>query len=106
MNESLSHIEYYNLPKNELIKLISEGVSIGFQKGLEFSGKKSKYISQNQAHKLFVKSRVQNWVQDGMIKGKPNGNGKTSTIFYELSKLMELDASEKIKIRKPYIKNN
>jgi len=91
-----------NISRIEMIHLLSEAVQIGYQKAMESSGKNPKYISQNIAHKMFMKSRVNNWVNDGLISGKPNGNGKTSTVFYEYSKLMELDASERIVIRKAY----
>jgi hypothetical protein len=90
------------ISKIETIKILSEAFQIGFRKGLETTGNTPKYISQNKAYKMFQKSRVQNWVNDGLITGKPNGNGKTSTVFYEVSKLMELDMSDKIRIRKPY----
>jgi hypothetical protein len=56
------------------------------------------------SHEAFKRTRVKNRVSDGLISGKPNGNGKTSTVYYEYSKLLELDASEEIKIRKPYIR--
>ena len=90
------------ISRNETIKLLSEAFQIGFQKGCESDSPSPKYISQHKAHKKFTKSRVQNWVNDGLIAGKPNGNGKTSTVHYEYAKLMELDMSEKIVIRKPY----
>ncbi|MCL2652085.1 MAG: hypothetical protein FWD60_13820 [Candidatus Azobacteroides sp.] len=86
----------------EMIRLLSEAVLIGMQKEKESSGKKPKYVSQNTANKMFMRSRVKNWVNDGLISGKPNGNGKTSTVYFEYSKLMELDASDRIVIRKPY----
>lgn len=86
----------------EMIQLLSESYQIGYRKAREDLGKQPKYISQNKAYALFMRSRVQNWVLDGLINGKPNGNGKTSTIFYEYSKLMELDTSDRIVIRKPY----
>jgi hypothetical protein len=86
--------------RNDIVKLISEAVSIGFRKGLELSGMESKYISKNKAHKIFGKVRVNQWIADGDIKPKYNGNGETSTINLEYSKLLELDASETIKIRK------
>jgi hypothetical protein len=93
------------ISQKETIKLLSEAFKIGFQKASELTATSPKYISQNKAYARFTKSRVQNWIKDGLISGKPNGNGKTSTVFYEYAKLMELDASDKIVIRKPYITN-
>jgi len=90
------------ISRKEMIELLSESFKVGFQKAAENSVKRTKYISQNKAYHDFKKSRVQNWVRDGLIAGKPNGNGKTSTVYFEYSKLMELDASDKIVIRKPY----
>jgi hypothetical protein len=89
-----------------MAELLSDAVAIGVQKGLEATGAAPKYISQNRAHKLFKRSRVRNWVNDGMIAGKPNGNGRCSTVFYEYAKLLELDASDRIFIRKIYVPDN
>jgi hypothetical protein len=91
------------ISKKETLKLLSEAFQIGFQKGCESDSARPKYLSQNKAYQKFKKSRVQNWVKDGLIAGKPNGNGKTSTVYYEYAKLMELDMSDKIVIRKPHM---
>lgn len=90
------------ISKNDARELISKAVQIGFERGLETAGVKSKYISQNRAYKMFRETRVKNWVNDGLIAGKPNGNGKTSTVYYEYAKLLELDTSDIVKIRKPF----
>jgi predicted ABC-type ATPase len=95
----------YRLSRPETIKLISEAYQTGFHKGLESAGLKKKYVSKNQAYKLFNKSRVNNWINDGLITMKPNGNGKTSTVFLEYAKLQELDSSDRIVIRKSYQRN-
>jgi len=94
-------IDEFIISRKEVIKLISESVQIGFQKSMETVGKKPKYLSQRKAYALFKQPRVENWVKDGFISGKPNGNGKNSTVYYEYAKLMELDASDRIVIRKP-----
>jgi len=88
----------------EMVKLLSESVQIGYQKAMEISGKAPKYISQHKAYQMFNSGRVKGWVSAGLIVAKPNGNGKKSTINYEYAKLMELDASNRIIIRKPYNK--
>jgi hypothetical protein len=93
------------ISRNETINLLSEAFRVGYQRGRESTAASPKYVSKNKAFKLFRRSRVENWINDGLISGKPNGNGKTSTICFELAKLMELDMSETIKIRKPYITN-
>ena len=93
----------YQITSQEVAKLIATGCEVGFQRCMELVGERPRFISQSKAYKRFTCARVRNWVADGLIKPKPNGNGKTSTIQYELLKLMELDASEKIIIRKPYI---
>jgi hypothetical protein len=95
-------LELY-MTRDEISKLLSKAVAIGVEKGLEAAGSSPRLISQNKAHKLFRKSRVRNWVNDGLIAGKPNGNGRTSTVYFEYAKLMELDASDKIIIRKAYV---
>ena len=100
-------IEELRISRDEMVKLLSESFQIGFKKAMELSQNKKKRfldkdISQNRAHELFTRSRVENWVRDGLILGVKNGNGKNSTVFYEYAKLMELDASKKIVIRKPY----
>ncbi|MDR1348021.1 MAG: hypothetical protein LBJ63_06280 [Prevotellaceae bacterium] len=88
--------------QSEIIDLLAKVSEVFYNKGKIDAGA-PKYITQNKAYRHFEKSRVKNWVSDGLISGKPNGKGKTSTVYYEYSKLLELDASEKIKIRKPYI---
>jgi hypothetical protein len=93
---------YYHITRDEAKELISISFQAGFQKCLENLGKGSKYITQNRAYKRFERRHVENWVNDGLLTAKPNGNGKTSTKFYELARLLELDASDKITIRKPY----
>jgi hypothetical protein len=49
---------------------------------------------------------VQNWVGDGLIVPRPNGNGRTSTVYYDYARLLELDASDRIVIRKAYVPEN
>jgi hypothetical protein len=91
------------MSKREMTDLLAEAVRIGVEKGLENTGEAPKYVSQSRAYKLFCRSRVNNWVSDGLIVPKPNGNGKTSTVFYEYARLLELDASDRIIVRKAYI---
>ena len=98
-----SEISYY-ISKAEVKAIISEAYTEGFRKGLEYVGEQPKYISERKAFKLYQPSRVRNWVKDGLITSKPNGNGQNSTKYYEVSRLNELDASDKIRIRKPYKK--
>jgi hypothetical protein len=93
----------YVITPREMEKLLAAGFLAGFQKCLEELGQKPRYISQNKAYREFKKIRVQNWVEDGLIKPKPNGGGRTSTIQYEYSRLLELDTSDTIVIRKAYI---
>ena len=95
-------LQYYLTPE-ELSKLLSMAAEIGVARGLETAGAKSKYISQNKAHRLFRRHRVEHWVADGLIQPKYTGNGKTSTIWYEYAQLLKLDASTDIIIRKGYV---
>ena len=90
----------YQITKRELEKLLAVATQVGFQRALETVGKKPRVISQNKAHIQFCKSRVQTWIKDGRIIPTTNGNGRTSTIFLDYAKLLELDASEKIIIHK------
>jgi hypothetical protein len=92
---------YY--PRNEAVEIIAEGCRIGYQKGLEACGAVSKYLSQNKAYALFKCTRVRGWVRDGLIQPKYSGNGRSSTIYYEHARLLELDASDRIVIRKGYV---
>jgi hypothetical protein len=101
MELNITNLDFY-CSKKEVLDLLSAVSKIGYEKGLIETGKAPKYISQNKAYRLFMKSRVRNWVNDGLISGKPNGNGRTSTVYYEYARLLELDASEVIRIRKPY----
>jgi hypothetical protein len=95
-------LELY-MTRDEISALLSRAVEIGVERGLENAAAAPKLISQNKAYKIFKKSRVRNWVNDGLIAGKPNGNGRTSTVYFEYAKLMELDASDRIVIRKAYV---
>lgn len=64
-------------------------------------GKQPKYISQNTAYKIYNRCRVKRWVKMGKILPVQGGiAGKTSTIFYEHSKLEVLDTAENIEIFK------
>jgi len=94
----------YLLTPHEAEKLLSRAFQVGFQRGLETSGKASKYMSQNKAWKMYGRGRVQGWVEAGLLQRKPAGNGKTSTVHYETAKLMELDTANVIVIRKSYTK--
>jgi hypothetical protein len=93
--------EYY-CTRKEMYDLLSAASKIGYIKGLTDVMKIPKYISQNKANTLFKKSRVKNWVNDGLITPKYGENGKTSTIFFDYAELQALDMSDAIKIRKPY----
>ena len=90
----------YQISKLELTNILAIATQIGFQRGLESVGEAPRFVSQNKAYNRFLKSRVQTWVRNGWIKPTTNGNGKTSTVFYEYARLMELDASDKIVIHK------
>ena len=92
----------YCISREELIQILAIATEMGFRKGLESLGEKCKYISHNQASKLLTRARLENFVKDGLIKPKINGNGKTSTKLYNVVELMLLDASNKIIIRKGY----
>ena len=96
----------YRITDRELEKLLAAAVRIGTQKGLEELGERPKYVSQSKAYNRFTRARVRNWVADGRIRPVKNGNGKTSTVQYSLSRLMELDASGETVIRKAYISPN
>jgi hypothetical protein len=91
------------ISKREAEQLLTSAFQVGFQRGLETLGERPKYISQNRAFRMFKRSRVKNWVANGLIQPLPNGCGKTSTIQFELAKLMTLDASNRIVIRKAYV---
>jgi hypothetical protein len=101
MELKATDLDFY-CTKGEIIDLLAKVSEVWYNKGKIDAGA-PKYISQNKAYRHFEKSRVKAWVSDGLISGKPNGNGKTSTIHYDYARLLELDASEEIKIRKPYI---
>ena len=92
----------YQVSKIELENLIAAATLIGFQRGLESIGKRPRLVSQNKAYQQFLKARVQTWVKDGRIIPTTNGNGKTSTVYYDYGKLLELDTSDKIIIHKSF----
>ena len=94
-------MEYY-FTKKEMRDLLSEASKIGYIKGLTDAAVIPKYLSQREAYRVFTSERVKQWVRELLITPKPLGNGKTSKKLYEYSRLVELDAIEDIKIRKPY----
>ena len=95
-------MEYY-CTKKELRALLGAASKIGYIKGLTEAAVLPKYVSKKQAYTVFTSERVRQWVRDLLITPKPLGNGKTSKILYEYARLVELDAIEEIKIRKPYM---
>jgi len=107
--KNISDISLY-APKDELVRLLTEAYKAGFKVCMEMIPDAEKcfskrYISERQAYKIFSPQQVKNWVADGDIVPKMNGNGRNSTKLYEYSRLMTLATSETIKIRKPYINN-
>ena len=90
------------ISQSELIKLIAGSTEIGFQRGLETAGTAPKFISQNAAYTRFQKARVRTWVENELIHPKHNGNGRNSTIYYEYARLLELEMSDNIIVRKAY----
>jgi len=99
-----SGIDELRLSYTDTIFLISKAVQIGYEKGREDSGEKSKYLSQNKVYKKYGRYRVDGWVDAGLLQRKTNGGGKSSTVLYDTSRCEELDLSETIVIRKPYKK--
>ena len=94
----------YCFTKEELFNLLLKVIKIGKHEGKVEIGESKKYISERKAFSLFTPSRVRNWIKEGSIKVKTNGIGRNSKKFLELSELEAIDASETIKIRKPYKK--
>ena len=84
----------------EVEKILSFGVEIGYQRAMEDTGVKSQYMSQNKAWKRYKRCRITGWVEAGLLQRKTGGNGKGSTVFYETARLMTLDAANAIVIRK------
>ena len=83
---------------NSTHKMIVTAFQVGFQRAMETVGEKPQYISQSKAWKIYGRGRIERWVAAGLIQQKQAGGGKTSTIRYEVARLMELDASN-IKIK-------
>jgi hypothetical protein len=92
--------EHLNIPRRDIVALLSEAVQIGFRKGLEANADAPAYISQNKAYIRYGRVRVQNWVKDGSVRPRYNGRGRNSTINYKVTDLMTLDAAERISIYK------
>jgi hypothetical protein len=90
----------YQISDKEIQELIAIGTQIGIQRGLEFIGEKPRVISQNRAYRQFTQGRLKNWIKEGRISAMPNGNGKTSTKYYDYATLLALDQSDKIIIHK------
>jgi hypothetical protein len=93
------------ISKRELENLLATATAIGVRRGLEYAGEMPRLISLNRAYKQFCKARVQTWIKDGRIKTTTNGNGKTSTVYLDYAKLLELDASDVVIIHKSYTGN-
>lgn len=82
-----------------------EAINMGYEKGMLDAGKRDRNISQREAYKIFTPARVRQWVNNGDISPQTNGKGRNSKRFYDYETLLKLNASDKIVIRKPYIKN-
>ena len=90
----------YVISDNDVGKMLASAFQVGFQRAMETVGEKPMHISQNKAWKIYGRGRVEGWVEAGLIKAKPAGGGKTSTIRYEVAELMRLDSKNAIVIRK------
>ena len=86
------------IDSNNTHKMIVTAFQVGFQRAMDTVGEKLMHISQNKAWKIYGRKRVEGWIADGLIPQKQEGKGKTSTIRYEVARLMELDSSN-IKIK-------
>ena len=89
--------------KRELEDIIATASEMGFCRALFLMGKTPRVVSENRAHKQFCKARVQTWVKDGKITCTTNGNGVTSTKYYDYEKLLKLDVSDNVIIHKAYV---
>jgi len=74
--------------------LISNAVQIGFQKAMETASVLPKDTSRNKAWKRYGRMRIDRWEAAGLLHGRKLGDGKTSTIYYNTARLMELDAAD------------
>ncbi len=90
----------YIIATDEVEKILSRAFEIGFQRGIEATDGRLRLISQRKAYAAFGTSRVIGWVEAGKLKRKPGGNGKNSTVYYEVAELMKLEAANTIVIRK------
>ena len=85
----------------DTLELISEGVRMGYQKCELDRAEKPKYISQNKAYKKFERTRVEDWVERGLINYKTKSErGDTTAKWYEYARLEELDIANQITIYK------
>lgn len=54
-------------------------------------------ISQRQAYKEFLESRVKRWVNDGLVRCERMGAASRSKILYSRAELLACDTAEKLK---------
>jgi hypothetical protein len=101
----ITELDFYCTHK-EMRDLLASAIEIGVQEGAKLLGKPPKAISQREAQKLFGHARVKTWITDALIAPKTLGNGKNSKKMFDYSELLKLSVSEKIKIRKPYIRKS
>ena len=99
----MDYPEELRISNDNLSKLLQRFEEIGYQRCREDYCIAPRYISLNKAYVRFGKTTVNNWMKEGKIEYQTEGNGKNSTKKLELSKLLLLEASKTIVIRKPYI---
>jgi hypothetical protein len=95
-------------PKTELVALMTEAYETGFKACMEMIADSEKqfskrWLSERKAKEMFGSARLKNWVEDGDIVPQTTGNGRNSKKMYDYKRLLTLDATETIKIRKPLI---
>jgi hypothetical protein len=65
----------YTISQTEFQKLLAGSYQIGYWQAGADIGEESKYISLNQAFKIYRESRVRGWIKNNKLKFKTNGNG-------------------------------
>lgn len=85
-----------NLSISDLQRLLSEAAELGAANYAKRITPGNDLISQRQAFREFLESRVRRWKREWLVKPVRMGSGKNSKILYSRSELLAADQAEKL----------
>lgn len=78
------------LPEEAIFKIIDFAVSLGAKFERVNNGNEAKFISQNQAFRMYGRAAVERWISTGLVKRCKDQCGRNSSIRLSV---VELDSA-------------